>query len=295
MARPKKNDLEYFSHDKDLRNDVKIKALRRKFKLDGYAVYVMMLEHLANCDYLQYEWNDLNIELLTPDFDIDVDYLKEIIEYSIRLKLFEKEHGWIWCPQMLIRNQHILGKRDGFNLNNSPIVKLRDSLRNNNHTETSDNYVKHEFNKNKPDDNVHSIVKDRIEQDSTEHNSTEQDSTEYNSTEQDSTEYNSTEQDSTEYNSTEQDSTEYKTNPVNEEFDNEFTFGNKPNKIELNDFDKQMLIQAISNKIPHPLCNIALRLIEGDRLTKDEKITLTNAKSKFDKIGAMKPYLENLV
>jgi hypothetical protein len=205
MARPKKNDLEYFSHDKDLRNDVKIKALRRKFKLDGYAVYVMMLEHLANCDYLQYEWNDLNIELLTPDFDIDVDYLKEIIEYTIHLKLFEKQHGWIWCPQMLIRNQHVLGKRDGFNLDNSPIVKLRDSLRNNNYTETSDNYVKHKFNKNKPDDNVHSIVKDRIEQNSTEQNSTEQNSTEQNSTEQ--------------------NSTEHETNPVNE-----ITFGNKSNK-----------------------------------------------------------------
>ena len=82
---------------------------------------------------------------------------------------------------------------------------------------------------------------------------------------------------------------------MNEEFDNEFTFGNKPNKVELSDFNKQMLLQAIDNKIPYPLCDMAKRLVEGDKLTLDERITLTNNKHKFEKMGAMKPYLENLV
>ena len=89
MARPEKNNLDYFSHDCDMRNDIKIKALRRKFGHKGYSIYVMMLEHLGNCEYLQYEWNDLSIELLTPEFDIDSIDLKEIIEYCIFLKLFQ--------------------------------------------------------------------------------------------------------------------------------------------------------------------------------------------------------------
>lgn len=42
MARPKKNNAEYYTHDADMRNDMKIKALRRKFSHTGYAV-------LKNC------------------------------------------------------------------------------------------------------------------------------------------------------------------------------------------------------------------------------------------------------
>lgn len=38
MARPNKNNAEYFSHDADMRNDVKVKALRRRFSHTGYAV-----------------------------------------------------------------------------------------------------------------------------------------------------------------------------------------------------------------------------------------------------------------
>lgn len=124
MARPEKNNLTYFSHDCDMRNDIKIKALRRKFGHKGYSVYVMMLEHLGNCEYLQYEWNDLSIELLTPDFDIDGDDLKEIINYCVFLKLFEVEEGIIFNKKFYDRNQDVLNKRKGFNLNNSPLSVL---------------------------------------------------------------------------------------------------------------------------------------------------------------------------
>ena len=130
MARPQKNNLNYFSHDKEMRNDIKIKALRRKFSHKGYSIYVMMLEHLSNYDYLQFEWNDLNIELLTPDFDIDSNELIEIINYAVKLKLFEIEVGYIYCPNMLLRNQHILSDRKCFDLINSPINKLKRDLLN---------------------------------------------------------------------------------------------------------------------------------------------------------------------
>jgi hypothetical protein len=125
MARPQKNNLDYFSHDKDMRNDLKIKALRRKFGHKGYSIYVMMLEHLSDCDYLQYEWNDLSIELLTPDFDIDSDELKEIINYCVFLKLFQVEEGYIFSEKFYQRNQDILNTRKGFSLFNSPLSVLK--------------------------------------------------------------------------------------------------------------------------------------------------------------------------
>jgi hypothetical protein len=125
MARPVKNNLEYFSHDKDMRNDLRIKALRRKYSHKGYSIYVMMLEHLSNCDYLQYEWSELSIELLTPDFDVDSAELVEIINYCVKLKLFEIELGYIFSQKFYERNQVVLVGRKDFNLINSPLSKLK--------------------------------------------------------------------------------------------------------------------------------------------------------------------------
>jgi len=163
MARPIKNNLDYFSHDKDMRNDLKIKALRRKFSHKGYSIYVMMLEHLSNCEYLQYEWNELSIELLTSDFDIDNDELMEIIDYSIKLKLFDIEVGYIFCPSMLTRNQHILSERKCFDLNNSPITKLnRDLL-----SKSPINSGETQLLGSKTEISTHSIVKESKEKNST--------------------------------------------------------------------------------------------------------------------------------
>ena len=53
MARPKKNNAEYFTHDADMRNDVKIKALRRKFSHTGYAVWNYLLETLTDSDFFR--------------------------------------------------------------------------------------------------------------------------------------------------------------------------------------------------------------------------------------------------
>jgi hypothetical protein len=125
MARPEKNNLDYFSHDCDMRNDIKVKALRRKYGHKGYSIYVMMLEHLGNSNYLQYEWNDLSIELLTPEFDIDGTELKEIIEYCVFLKLLQVEEGIIFSQKFYERNQDVLNKRKSFDLINSPLSVLK--------------------------------------------------------------------------------------------------------------------------------------------------------------------------
>ena len=165
MARPVKNNLDYFSHDKDMRNDIKIRNLRRKFSHKGYSVYVMMLEHLSDCEYLQYEWNELSIELLVPDFDIDADELVEIINHCIKLKLFELELGILYCPRFYDRNSKVLTDRSSFNLNNSPLSKLKEDL-----------LSKSEINYSFPIESTQSIVKDSIVDDSKEKNSKEEES-----------------------------------------------------------------------------------------------------------------------
>ena len=80
VARPNKLNADYHSHDKDMRNDLAIKALRKRYGHEGYSVYNMMLEVLTGSDNWQHPWNEKTIELLAADFDSDK--LKEIIGYA---------------------------------------------------------------------------------------------------------------------------------------------------------------------------------------------------------------------
>ena len=111
MARPQKNNADYFPHDADMRNDPKIKALRRKFKHTGYAVWNDILESLADSDFFEIEWSDLNIELLAADFDIEPDELREIVAYSSMLGLLQTDNGILTCEKLKLRFKPLLAKR----------------------------------------------------------------------------------------------------------------------------------------------------------------------------------------
>ena len=90
MARPKKEFADYFSHDRDMRNDPKIKAVRRKFGIEGYAVWNMVLETLTGASLLEYEYTDLNINLMAGDFEMDDKRLKDMLDYFVCIGLLKQ-------------------------------------------------------------------------------------------------------------------------------------------------------------------------------------------------------------
>lgn len=89
MARPNKNNAEYFSHDADMRNDVKVKALRRRFSHTGYAVWNYILETLTDTENFEIDFRSLNRELLAADFDVSVQELTDIVEYACKIDLLQ--------------------------------------------------------------------------------------------------------------------------------------------------------------------------------------------------------------
>lgn len=112
MARPKKNNADYFSHDADMRNDPKIKAVRKKFGLEGYAVWCMLLETLTHSDGFELDWDELSIELIAPDFDLDFEQLNEMVEYFCKLKLVRIEKDVLVCDKLIERFESLLAKRN---------------------------------------------------------------------------------------------------------------------------------------------------------------------------------------
>lgn len=89
MARPNKNNAEYFSHDADMRNDVKVKALRRRFSHTGYAVWNYILETLTDTENFEIDFREVNKELLAADFDVTVQELNDIVAYACKISLLQ--------------------------------------------------------------------------------------------------------------------------------------------------------------------------------------------------------------
>jgi hypothetical protein len=110
MARPLKLNADYYTHDKDMRNDPAVRALRRKFGHEGYAIFNMMLEVLTDSENFEYPWNDLSIALLSGDFD--TDKLEEVVNFCVAtLKLLVIDNGVIYSNRHKERFSGLLSKR----------------------------------------------------------------------------------------------------------------------------------------------------------------------------------------
>ncbi|MGR3218601.1 MAG: Lin1244/Lin1753 domain-containing protein, partial [Candidatus Anammoxibacter sp.] len=91
MARPKKGNADYFTHDNDMRNNDKIKAVRQKFGLPGYAIWNMFLERMCRAENFTLQINALNLELWSGDFEIDKDKLVEMLQYFLEITLLKTD------------------------------------------------------------------------------------------------------------------------------------------------------------------------------------------------------------
>ena len=111
MARPKKFNADYFSHDADMRNDLRIKAIRTKFGLEGYAIYCMLLEVMTDHDYFQIDFTELEQELIAGDFGISAEKLNEVVDFIIRLDLFQMSETRLMCQKLSERLDSVLIKR----------------------------------------------------------------------------------------------------------------------------------------------------------------------------------------
>lgn len=111
MARPRSRNAAYYPHDADMRNDLKVKAIRRKFGHLGYSIWVMLLEALTNANEFTLEWNELSIELIAGDFDIESAELITLISYFEKLGLLEIQDNTIFSKKLINRFDGLLKKR----------------------------------------------------------------------------------------------------------------------------------------------------------------------------------------
>lgn len=113
MARPLKNNCDYFQHFTTMRNHPKIKALRAKFgTIDGYAFWAMFVEYLTGLDNNQFKYNDLEIELFSGELGLPSEKIKEMLDYCInKLELLSFENGVIFSITLNERLAPVYEKR----------------------------------------------------------------------------------------------------------------------------------------------------------------------------------------
>lgn len=95
MARPAKNYCDYFPHDRDMRNHRKIKAIRTKLGITGYAIWGMLLEYLTGIDGNEFEQSESEMELIAGDFGVSVTEISDLLDYCIKLELLFIKNGFI--------------------------------------------------------------------------------------------------------------------------------------------------------------------------------------------------------
>lgn len=72
-----------------MRNDIKVKALRRRFGHKGYAVWCFVLETLTDSDNFEAEYDAVSKELLAADYDLTVEELTDIVDYCSKVGLLQ--------------------------------------------------------------------------------------------------------------------------------------------------------------------------------------------------------------
>ena len=107
MARPTKNNCDYFPHLTTMRNHKKVKALRNKFgQILGYAFWSMLLEYLTEQDGCELENSEIELEMFAGELGVSVTEIRSMIDYCIKIEiLFLNEVNFIYSESL---NENLL-------------------------------------------------------------------------------------------------------------------------------------------------------------------------------------------
>lgn len=111
MARPTKNYCDYFTHDNGMRNHRKIKAIRQKFGITGYAIWCMILELLTGSDGNVFEDSEIELEIISGDFGVTVTEMRNVLDYCYTLELLFINDGFVYSESLDDRLKSVYEKR----------------------------------------------------------------------------------------------------------------------------------------------------------------------------------------
>lgn len=113
-GRPSKNNVDYFPHFNNLRNHRKVRAIRNKFgQALGLAFWCLILEWLIEHDGLEFEYSDMEVEMLSVELDISAAELREMVDYCVKLEmLFLTDSNFLYSDSLNEKLSPVFEKRN---------------------------------------------------------------------------------------------------------------------------------------------------------------------------------------
>ncbi len=114
MARPVKNNCEYYPHFTTMRNHRKVKALRNKFgHVLGYAFWAMFTEYLTELDGNEFELNNIECEMFAAELGVSAAEIPPMINYCLEIELlFKTEDNFIYSESLNENLKPVYDKRN---------------------------------------------------------------------------------------------------------------------------------------------------------------------------------------
>lgn len=101
-------DSYWFKHDSNASQDLKLKALRKRYGWQGSGWYWYLIETLRNETDYKLEYSDFTFDSLAEDMKVEVEQVKKFIDDCIeKLHLFSKD-GNYFSSERLLRDMAFL-------------------------------------------------------------------------------------------------------------------------------------------------------------------------------------------
>lgn len=92
MARPTRNNAEYFYHSANFRNDRRVRAIRARFGAAGYGLLLMLMEALTDSEFTKIATDETELELLAGDFGVSVAEIDSLLQICEKVGLFCRDN-----------------------------------------------------------------------------------------------------------------------------------------------------------------------------------------------------------
>lgn len=117
MARPQRNNIDYFPHE--VNHGKKMFYIEKKYKNDGYAVWHKILEELGKSDYHFLDISeDHTVMFLASYCNVSEDILNDIITDLVKFKVFDK---YLFDNGILYSHKFIESITDAYNKRSNSI------------------------------------------------------------------------------------------------------------------------------------------------------------------------------
>jgi len=101
------NDARYFTHDDNARNDPKIKALMKKYGVEGYGRFWIIVETMRATRGQKINIKEYVLESLAEEMKCSTDEIKRFLDDCVKFDLFVKEGDFYYSDSLLERLSYL--------------------------------------------------------------------------------------------------------------------------------------------------------------------------------------------